>query len=92
MTFTDRSQIVRKHGRESTDRSKELFGGILLAALVATPNAEPVPADALRRDRDPAVCSWRGDSRIRAFAGVIGPRTGFDIAGALTFVGVAVPF
>ena len=93
MTFTDRSQIVRKHGRESTDRSKELFGGILLAALVATLGMRNlVPADALV----PAIATLlfavgAATAGLALLCRRDPARTiWFDIAGALTFVGVAV--
>jgi hypothetical protein len=48
MTFTGRNQIVRKHGRGSADRTEELFGGILLAALITVvAMGNVLPADAL---------------------------------------------
>jgi uncharacterized membrane protein HdeD (DUF308 family) len=93
MAFTDRSQIVRKHGQRSTDRAKELFAGILLGALLATLGMRNVlPTDAL----EPAIATllFTLGAATAGFALLCRrnqPRTMWlDIAGVLTFVGVAV--
>ena len=93
MTFTDRSQIVRKHGRGSADRTQELFGGILLAALITVVAMRNVlPADALA----PVIATLLFALGATAAGFALLCRRDrartlwFDIAGALTFVGVAV--
>jgi uncharacterized membrane protein HdeD (DUF308 family) len=93
MAFTDRSQIVRKHGQGSTDRTKELFAGILLGALIATLGMRNVmPTDALA----PAVATllFTLGAATAGFAVLCRRNQArtmwLDIAGVLTFVGVAV--
>jgi hypothetical protein len=93
MAFTDRSQIVRKHGQGSIDRAKELFAGILLGTLIAALGMGNVfPTDALA----PAVATllFTLGAATAGFALVCRRNQAramwFDIAGVLTFVGVAV--
>jgi uncharacterized membrane protein HdeD (DUF308 family) len=93
MAFADRSQIVRKHRQGSTDRAKELFAGVLLGALIATLGMSYVlPVHALT----PALATVLFTLGA-ATAGVAllcrrnaARAMWFDIAGVLTFVGVAV--
>ncbi len=93
MAFADRSQIVRKHDQGSRHRAKELFAGILLGALIATLGMSyVVPGDALT----PAIATLLFTLGA-ATAGVAllcrrnrARAMWFDIAGVLTFVGVAV--
>jgi len=93
MAFADRSQIVRKHDQGSTHRAKELFAGILLGALIATLGMSYVlPTDAL-----PPALATLLFTLGAATAGVAllcrrnqARAMWFDIAGVLTFVGVAV--
>ena len=93
MAFADRSQSVRKAGREVPDRAKELLAGILLVALIATLGIRNVlPADALA----PAIVT------LLFAAGAVGTGLAllcrrdrfrimwFDIAGSLTLVGVVI--
>ena len=93
MAFTDRSQIVRKHGQGSIDRAKELFAGILLGTLIAGLGMGNVfPTDALA----PAVATllFTLGAATAGFALLCRRNQAramwFDIAGVLTFVGVAV--
>jgi hypothetical protein len=93
MAFADRSQIVRKHRQGSTDRAKELFAGVLLGALIATLGMSHVlPGDALT----PALATVLFTlGAATAGVALLCRRNGaramwFDIAGVLTFVGVAV--
>jgi uncharacterized membrane protein HdeD (DUF308 family) len=93
MAFTDRSQIVRKHNRGSTHRAKELFAGILLGVLIAALGIRSVlPTDALV----PAVVTllFTLGAATAGFALLCRRNQArtmwFDIAGILTFVGVAV--
>jgi uncharacterized membrane protein HdeD (DUF308 family) len=93
MAFADRSQIVRKHDQGSTHRAKKLFAGILLGVLIATLGMSYIlPGDALT----PAIATLLFTLGA-ATAGVAllcrrnQARTmWFDIAGVLTFVGIAV--
>jgi len=92
MAFTDRSQIVRKHG-QGTDRGKELFAGILLGTLIATLGMRNVLiTDALA----PAIATllFALGAATAGFALLCRRNqtraAWFDIAGVLTFVGVAV--
>src|SRR6266436_2291431 len=93
MAFADRSQIVRKQDQGSRHRAKELFAGILLGALIATLGMSyVVPGDALT----PAIATLLFTLGA-ATAGVAllcrrkrARAMWFDIAGVLTFVGVAV--
>jgi hypothetical protein len=93
MAFADRSQIVRRPDQGSTHRAKELFAGILLGALIATFGMSYVlPGDALT----PAIATLLFTLGA-ATAGVAllcrrnqARAMWFDIAGVLTFVGVAV--
>ena len=93
MAFADRSRAFRKQAQGSPDRGERLFAVVLLCALIATlglRNALPIEALA------PAIATllfvlggasagvallWR-HNRARMMW--------FDIAGMLTFVGVAV--
>lgn len=93
MAFADRSQIVRKHRQGSTDRAKELFAGVLLGALIATLGMSYVlPVHALT----PAIATLLFTlGAATAGVALLCRRNGtramwFDIAGVLTFVGVAV--
>jgi hypothetical protein len=93
MVFADRSQIVRKHDLASTDRAKELFAGVLLGALIATLGMSYVlPTDALA----PAIATLLFTlGAATAGLALLCPRNQartmwFDIAGVLTFVGIAV--
>ena len=93
MAFTDRGRIFRKHGQESTDRTKELFAGVLLGALIATLGLrEVLPTDALA----PAIATllFTLSAATTGFALLCRRNqvrmVWFDIAGSLTFVGVVV--
>src|SRR5258705_10825224 len=93
MAFADRSQIVRKHRQGSTDRAKKLFAGVLLGALIATLGMSYVlPVHALT----PAIATLLFTlGAATAGVALLCRRNGaramwFDIAGVLTFVGVAV--
>jgi hypothetical protein len=93
MAFADHSQIVRKHGQGPTDRPKELFAGVLLGALITTLGMSNVlPTDALA----PAITTllFAFGAATAGFALLCRrnqARTMWrDIAGVLTFVGVAV--
>jgi hypothetical protein len=93
MAFADRNQIVRKHCQGSTDRAKELFAGVLLGALIATlVMSNVLPADALA----PAITTllFVFGAATAGFALLCRRNQArtiwFDIAGVLTFVGVAV--
>jgi drug/metabolite transporter (DMT)-like permease len=93
MAFTDRSHIARKYPRPSPGRIRELFAAILLVALTAALALRAVLSlDALA----PAVATL-----LFAFAAATAGiallcrrerlrMTWFDIAGVLTFVGVAI--
>jgi len=90
MAFADRSQIIRKHNQGSRHRAKELFAGIRLEALMATSgwatSCQLTPAIATLLftlgAATAGVALLCRRNRARAM--------GFDIAGVLTFVGVAV--
>jgi hypothetical protein len=93
MAFADRSQIVRKSGRETADRGKELIAGILLAVLVATLGIRnAVPADALT----PAIVTLLFGTGMAAAGLALFCRRDrfrmlwFDLAGSLTFVGIVI--
>jgi uncharacterized membrane protein HdeD (DUF308 family) len=93
MAIADRSQIVRKHRQGSTHRAKELFAGILLGALIATLGMSYVlPTDALT----PAIATllFTLGAATAGFALLCQRNQAramwLDIAGVLTFVGVAV--
>ena len=93
MASADRSQIVRKHRQGPTDRAKELFAGVLLGALIATLGMSYVlPVHALT----PAIATLLFTlGAATAGVALLCRRNGtramwFDIAGVLTFVGVAV--
>jgi hypothetical protein len=93
MAFADRSRAFWKQAHGSTDRGERLLAGVLLCALIATlavRNALPIEALA------PAIATllfvlggatagvallWRRNQARTMW---------FDIAGMLTFVGVAV--
>jgi len=90
MAFADRS---RKHRQGLTDRAEELFAGVLLGALIAALGMSHVfPGDALRHALATVLFTLGA-----ATAGVAllcrrnaARAMWFDIAGVLTFVGVAV--
>jgi uncharacterized membrane protein HdeD (DUF308 family) len=93
MAFADRSQIVRKHRQGSAHRPKELFAGILLGALIATLGMSYLlPTDALT----PAIATllFMLGAATAGFALLCRRNQArtvwLDIAGILTFVGVAV--
>lgn len=92
MAFADRNQIVRKRDHGSTDRAKELFAGVLLGALIATlVTGNVLPADALA----PAIATLlfvlgAVTAGLALLCGRNWAAMWFDIAGVLTFVGVAV--
>jgi hypothetical protein len=93
MAFADRSRAFRKQTQGSADRGERLFAGVVLSVLIATlgvRNALPIEALA------PAIATllfvlggasagvallWRRNQARTMW---------FDIAGMLTFVGVAV--
>ena len=93
MAITNRDRIVWKQGQVSTDRTRELFAGILLGALITTVGLRAVmPADAVA----PAIATLLF-ALAATTAGVAllcrrsQARTAcLDIAGVLTFIGVAV--
>ena len=93
MVFADRGQIVRKRDLASPDRAKELFAGVLLGTLIAglgmgyvLPTSALTPAIATllftlgAATAGLALLCRRNQARTMWF----------DIAGVLTFVGVAV--
>jgi uncharacterized membrane protein HdeD (DUF308 family) len=93
MAFTDRDRMVWKRGPGSTDRTRELLVGMLLGALIATLGLRSVlPTDALA----PAIATllFALGAATAAFALLCrrnqARRTWLDIAGLLTFVGVAI--
>jgi hypothetical protein len=93
MAFTDRGRMVWKQGQESTDRTREWLAGMLLGALIATLGLRSVlPTDALA----PAIATllFALGAATAAFALLCrrhhARMTWLDIAGLLTFVGVAV--
>jgi hypothetical protein len=93
MAFADRSQVVRKCGRQTTDRAKELVAGILLAVLIATLGIRnALPADALT----PAIVTLLfGVAMATAGLALLCRRDRFrvlwlDLAGGLTFVGIVI--
>lgn len=92
MAFTDRSQNARTH-TPIFGRSKELFAATLLMTLTATLALR----DALSLDALAPAIATMLFGLAGATAGIAllcrrdGPRaTWFDIAGVLTFVGVAI--
>jgi uncharacterized membrane protein HdeD (DUF308 family) len=93
MAFTDRGRIVWKQRQGSTDRTRELLAGMLLGALIATLGLRNIlPTDALA----PAITTllFALGAATAAFALLCRrnqARTAWlEIAGLLTFVGVAV--
>ena len=92
MAYADRNQIVRKRDHGSTDRTKELFAGVLLGALIATlVTSKVLPTDALA----PAVTTLlfvlgAATAGLALLCGRNRAPIWFDIAGVLTFVGIAV--
>ena len=93
MTFPDRSQIVRTSDRAPPARSKELFGGILLAALIAVVAMRNImPADALA----PVIVTLLFAVGAAAAGFALLCRRDrfrilwFDLAGTLTFIGVII--
>jgi uncharacterized membrane protein HdeD (DUF308 family) len=88
-----RGRIVWKHAQGSTDRAKELFAGVLLGALIATLGLRAVlSSDALA----PAIATllFTSGAATAGFALLCRRNQArtvwLDIAGVLTFVGVAV--
>ena len=93
MAFADRSRAFRKQAQGSVDRGERLFAGVLLCALIATLAVRnALPIDALA----PAIATllfvlggatagvallWRRNQARTMW---------LDVAGMLTFVGVAV--
>jgi hypothetical protein len=93
MAFTDRSRSVHSHGQGAIDRAGELFASILLGALIATLGLRFVlPTEALA----PAIATLLfALGAATAGAALLCRRNKarmlwLDIAGCLTFVGVAV--
>ena len=93
MAFTDRSRSVHSHGQGAIDRAGELFASILLGALIATLGLRFVlPTEALA----PAIMTLLFVFGAATAAVALLCRRNqarvlwFDIAGMLTFVGVAV--
>jgi hypothetical protein len=93
MAFTDRSQIARKYAPPRSGRAKELFAAIMLLALIAALALRAfVSIDALA----PAVATMLFVLAATTTAGALlcrGDRLRLmwlDIAGVLTFVGVAI--
>ena len=92
MTFVNRNQIVRDFGRLAVVRAKELFAGVLLGTLIVTLGMRQVlSADALV----PVVTTLLFTLAAAAVGFALVCRRnrtstmGFDIAGVLTFVGIA---
>jgi hypothetical protein len=93
MAFAERSRVVEKQGREPTDRPSALFTGVLLVAVVATLGLRSILSiEALA----PAVTSvvftlGAATAGLALLCRRNQTRTlWFDVAGTLTFVGVAV--
>jgi uncharacterized membrane protein HdeD (DUF308 family) len=92
MAYADRNQIVRKRDHGSTDRAKELFAGVLLGALIATiATSDILPPGALA----PAIATLlfvlgAATAALALLCGRDRASMWFDIAGVLTFVGIAV--
>jgi hypothetical protein len=93
MVFADRGQIVRKPDLASPDRSKELFAGVLLVTVIAGLGMSYLlPTNALT----PAIATLlftlgAATAGLALLCRRNQARTiWFDIAGVLTFVGVAV--
>jgi hypothetical protein len=93
MAFTDRGRVVWKQGQGSRDRTRELLAGMLLGALIATLGLRNMlPTDALA----PAVTTLLFALGAATAAAALlcrrnQARTAWiEIAGLLTFVGVAV--
>jgi hypothetical protein len=93
MAFLDRSHIVQTANRAPPARGKELLGGILLMALIATLGIRSlVPADALA----PFVVTLLfAVAAVTAGFALICRRDRFrimwfDLAGSLTFIGVVL--
>jgi hypothetical protein len=93
MAFLDRSQIAETNPRPPAARGKELFAGILLAALLATVGIRNVvPVDALA----PAIVTLLfAVAALTAGLALLCRRDRFrimwfDLAGSLTFIGVVL--
>jgi hypothetical protein len=92
MAYADRNQIVRKRDHGTTDRAKEVFAGVLLGALIATlATSDILPPDALA----PAIATLlfvlsAATAGLALLSGRNRASMWFDIAGVLTFVGIAV--
>ena len=93
MAFTDRNRSVHASGQEGIDRAGELFAGILMGVLIATVGLRFVlPTEALA----PAIATLLFVFGAATAAVALLCRRNqarvlwFDIAGYLTFVGVAV--
>lgn len=93
MAFTDRGRIGRKQAQRSTDRTAELLVCMLLGTLISTIALRNLlPSDALA----PVVATllFVVGATIAGFALLLlrdrARATWLDIAGLLTFVGIAV--
>ena len=93
MALSDRSWGFNRDGQGATDRAGELFAGILLGALIATLGLRSIlPAE----DLAPAITTLLFVlGAVTAGLGLLCRRNQprmlwLDIAGSLTFVGVAV--
>ena len=93
MALTNRGRIIEKRGLKPTDRTTQLFAGALFAALIATLGLRSIlPVDALA----PAIATLLL-AVAAATAGLAllcrrhqARSLWLDIAGVLTFVGIAV--
>jgi hypothetical protein len=93
MAFTDRSQVVRKHDRGAAYRITGLFAATLAGALTATLGLRlALPTDALAPVIATLLFALAAAAAGLAFLCRRNQiRTAWlDIAGSLTFVGVAV--
>jgi hypothetical protein len=93
MAFTDRSRMGWKQGQRLTDRTRELLAAMLLGALITTLGLRTVlPTDALA----PAIATllFALGATTAGFALLLlrnqARTTWLNIAGLLTFVGIAV--
>jgi hypothetical protein len=93
MALTDRSRSVHAHGQGAIDRAGELFAGILLGALIATLGLRFVLPTAALAPAITTLLFALGAATAGAALLCRRNRTRMlwlDIAGCLTFVGVAV--
>jgi hypothetical protein len=93
MAFTGRGRVGWKQSQGSTDRTAELLVGMLLGTLISTVALRALlPTDALA----PAIATllYVVGAATAGFALLLlrdpGRTTGLNIAGLLTFVGIAV--